>query len=308
MKDLLSGTDHVGEAAAVTEEQGALGGPTALRIMLGAHLRRMREDANISRSDAGWAIRGSESKISRLELGRVGFKTRDVDDLLTLYKLADPEERARLLDLAQQANNPGWWQRYDDLTPSWFHSYLGLEVAADLIRTFEVQFVPGLLQTPEYARAVTQLGHAEAPLPTAEVERLVALRVSRQEILTRTKPARLWAVIDEAALRRPIGGQAVLRDQLEHLVELARQPNITLQIIPFSAGGYAATGGAFSILRFSDTDLPDIVYIEHLTSAVYLDKREDLDKYVVTMDALSIAAGTPRETENVLTTIIKTLD
>jgi hypothetical protein len=279
-------------------EQGTPGGPTALRIMLGAHLRRMREEADISRSDAGWAIRGSESKISRLELGRVGFKVRDVDDLLTLYKLEDPAERERLL-------NPGWWQRYDDLTPTWFHSYLGLEVAAQLIRTYEVQFVPGLLQTPDYARAVVQLGRGERVLPEAELERLVTLRSSRQEILTRDeRPARLWAVVDEAVLRRPIGGWAVLRAQLEYLVEASRKPNVTLQILPFSGGGYAATGGAFSLLRFGDADLPDIVYIEHLTSAVYLDKREDLDEYVVTMDSLSIAASTPRQTQNLLASII----
>ncbi|WP_145813090.1 helix-turn-helix domain-containing protein [Kribbella amoyensis] len=276
--------------------------------MLGAHLRRMREEAGISRADAGWAIRGSESKISRLELGRVGFKSRDVADLLTLYKVADADERNRLLDLADQANNPGWWQRYDDLTPTWFHSYVGLEEAATLIRTFEVQFVPGLLQTEEYARAVSQLGHAEAPLPTAEVERLVALRTKRQKILTRPRPTRLWAVIDEVVLRRAIGGPAVLRDQLEHLLELSRLPNVTLQAIPIEAGGYAATGGAFTLMRFSDSDLPDVVYIEHLTSAVYLDKREDLDKYVVTMDALSVTAGTPRETDELLKTIIKSLD
>ena len=291
----------------MTEEQGTPGGPTALRIMLGAHLRRMREEAGISRADAGWAIRGSESKISRLELGRVGFKPRDVGDLLDLYRLTDQAERDRLIDLAKQANNPGWWQRYDDLTPSWFHSYLGLEEAASLIRTFEVQFVPGLLQTPDYARAVTQLGHAEAPLPKAETDRLVALRLARQRILTRGRATRLWAIVDEVVLRRAIGGPRVLRDQLEHLLELSSLSNITLQVIPIERGGYVATGGAFSLMRFADTDLPDVVYIEHLTSAVYLDKREEVDKYVVTMDALSIAAGTPRETEDLLKNIIKSL-
>ena len=281
-------------------EPGAYGGPTALRIMLGVHLRRLREEAGITRTDAGWAIRGSESKISRLELGRVGFKVRDVEDLLTLYKLKEGEERDRLLNLARDANNPGWWQRYDDLTPNWFHSYLGLEMAADLIRTFELQFIPGLLQTPEYAQAVVQLGRQDQPLSRSEQERLVALRTGRQEVLTRQRPARLWAVVDEAVLRRPIGSKAVLKDQLEYLIEASRRHNVTLQIIPFEKGGYTATGGAFTLLRFNDTDLPDIVYIEHLTSAVYLDKREELDAYVVTMDALSITAAQPRETERLL--------
>jgi uncharacterized protein DUF5753/helix-turn-helix protein len=288
-------------------EPGAYGGPTALRIMLGVHLRRLREDAGISRTDAGWAIRGSESKISRLELGRVGFKVRDVDDLLTLYKLDDPDERDRLLMLAREANNPGWWQRYDDLTPTWFHSYLGLEMAADLVRTFELQFVPGLLQTPEYARAVVDLGRLDEPLPKAEQDRLVALRMTRQQVLTRQPPARLWAVLDEAVLRRPIGGKKVLKEQLEFLIEASRRHNVTLQIIPFDKGGYTATGGAFTLLRFNDTDLPDIVYIEHLTSAVYLDKREELDAYVVTMDALSIAAAQPRQTEALIRAAIAEL-
>ncbi|GAA0607343.1 helix-turn-helix transcriptional regulator [Kribbella sandramycini] len=285
----------------------AYGGPTALRIMLGAHLRRLREDAGISRTDAGWAIRGSESKISRLELGRVGFKVRDVDDLLTLYKLEDDVERDRLLTLAREANNPGWWQRYDDLTPNWFHSYLGLEMAADLIRTFELQFVPGLLQTPDYARAVVELGRLDEPLPRAEQDRLITLRMRRQDVLTRQRPARLWVVIDEAVLHRPIGSKTILRNQLEYLIEASRRHNVTLQIIPFSTGGYTATGGAFTLLRFTDADLPDIVYIEHLTSAVYLDKRDDLDTYVVTMDALSIAAAQPRDTERLIRAAIDKL-
>src|SRR4029078_1179056 len=159
-----------------------------------------------------------ESKISRLELGRVGFKVRDVDDLLTLYKLDDAEARERLLRLATEANNPGWWQRYDDLTPQWFHSYLGLEMAADLIRTFELQFVPGLLHTPESARAVGQLGRPDPALSRAEQDRLVSLRMSRQDVLTRQRPARLWAVIDEAVLRRPIGSPDVLKAPLAHFL------------------------------------------------------------------------------------------
>nr|WP_202892613.1 helix-turn-helix transcriptional regulator [Kribbella shirazensis] len=271
-------------------------------------MRRLREAAGITRTQAAWEIRGSESKISRLELGRVSFKVRDVDDLLTFYKLEDESERERLLTMAQQANDPGWWQRYDDLTPIWFHDYLGLEMAADLIRTFELQFVPGLLQTPEYARAIIQLGRQDVALPRAEVDRLVSLRMSRQEVLTRQRPARLWAIIDESVLKRPIGSPAVLRAQLEYLIEASRRHNVTLQIIPFEKGGYTATGGAFTLLRFNDADLPDIVYIEHLTSAVYLDKREELDTYVVTMDAVTITAAQPRETESIIRRAIERLD
>lgn len=286
-------------------EPGGQSGPTALRIILGAHLRRMREAANISRMDAGWEIRSSESKVSRMELGRVGFKERDVSDLLRLYGLDDGEERDRLLALARDANNPGWWHRYGDVLPSWFHSYLGLEAAAQLIRTYELQFVPGLLQTPEYVRSVVQLGRTT--IPDQEIERRVALRLSRQEALARPNPVKLWAVVDEAVLRRPIGGVKAMRVQLEHLIDACRQPNITLQVMTYAAGN-PATGGAYSILRFPEQDLPDIVYIEHLTSALYLDKLEDLDQYTATMEALCVAAPPPSRTESILTGILNDFD
>ncbi len=287
-------------------ESGAQSGPTALRIILGAHLRRMRDAAGISRSDAGWEIRSSESKVSRMELGRVGFKERDVRDLLTLYGLDDGEERERLLALARDANNPGWWHRFGDVLPSWFHSYLDLESAAQLIRTYELQFVPGLLQTPEYVRAVVQLGRGL--IPAEEVERRVALRVNRQEILRRPDPVRLWAVVDESVLRRPIGGVKAMRLQLEHLLEATHLPNLTLQVMEFDGGGHAATGGAYSILRFPEQDLPDIVYIEHLTSALYLDKLEDLDRYTATMEALCVAAPPPNKTRDILARILRDYD
>jgi hypothetical protein len=291
----------------VVAESGAQSGPTALRIILGAHLRRMREAAGISRSDAGWEIRSSESKVSRMELGRVGFKERDVADLLKLYGMDDDEEHDRLLALAKDANNPGWWHRFGDVLPSWFHSYLGLEAAAQLIRTYELQFIPGLLQTPEYVRAVVQLGRGL--IPAEEVERRVALRVSRQEVLTRPlNPVRLWAVVDESVLRRPIGGRKAMRMQLEHLLEATEMGNVTLQVMPFESGGHAATGGAYSILRFPEQDLPDIVYIEHLTSALYLDKLDDLDQYTATMEALCVAAPPPNKTPDHIHRILKEFD
>jgi hypothetical protein len=241
-----------------------------------------------------------------MELGRVGFKERDVADLLRLYGLDDGEERDRLLALARDANNPGWWHRYGDVLPSWFHSYLGLEAAAQLIRTYELQFVPGLLQTPEYVRAVVQLGRTA--IPDQEIERRIALRLSRQEALARPNPVKLWAVVDEAVLRRPIGGVKAMQVQLERLIEACRQPNITLQVMPFTVGGNPATGGAYSILRFPEQDLPDIVYIEHLTSALYLDKLEDLDQYTATMEALCVAAPPPSRTEGILKDILDDFD
>jgi hypothetical protein len=263
----------------------------------------MREAAGISRSDAGWEIRSSESKVSRMELGRVGFKERDVRDLLTLYGLDDGEERERLLLLARDANNPGWCHRFGDVLPSWFHSYLDLEAAAQLIRTYEIQFVPGLLQTTDYVRAVVQLGRSL--IPAEEVERRVALRVNRQNVLTRPSPLRLWAVVDESVLRRPIGGVKPMCEQLEHLIELTHLPNLTLQVMQFKSGGHAASGGAYSILRFPERDLPDLVYIEHLTSALYLDKLEDLDTYTATMESLCVAAPAPNKTRDILAGILK---
>jgi hypothetical protein len=281
-----------------TQEEAAGSGPTVLRILLGAQLRRLREARSISREDAGWEIRASGSKISRMELGRVSFKERDVADLLTLYGVTDEGERQALIRLAQQANNPGWWHHYSDILPNWFQAYLGLEAAATLIRTYEIQFVPGLLQTPEYARAVILLGHAGAN--AAEIQRRIEVRRQRQVILARPDPPQLWVVIDEAVLRRPIGGVPVMKAQIEYLIGVSEAPNIRMQIIPFHAGGHAAAGGPFSILRFPEPELPDVVYVEQLTSAIYLDKREDVDHYAIAMERVCIDADPPDRTPEIL--------
>ncbi|GAA1645757.1 helix-turn-helix transcriptional regulator [Nonomuraea sp. NPDC048882] len=276
-------------------------GPTALRILLGSQLRKLREAKNVTREEAGHLIRGSESKISRMELGRVGFKERDVADLLTLYGVVDDQARSAVLDLVTTANEPGWWHRFNDVLPTWFQAYVGLEEAAARIRTYEVQFVPGLLQTKEYARAVVTAG--SAGIAAEEIARRVDLRLERQRMLDRPDGPIFWAVIDEAALRRPIGGAEVMRAQLEHLIDLMRQPSITIQIMPFSFGGHSAEGGAFSILRFPDNDLPDVVYVEQLASALYLDKREDVDRYTEVMERLCAVSTTPDETIELLRTI-----
>ncbi|WP_214415142.1 helix-turn-helix domain-containing protein [Sphaerisporangium fuscum] len=277
-------------------------GPTALRILLGSQLRRLREQKGISREEAGQHIRGSESKISRMELGRVGFKERDVEDLLGLYGVSDVEARASVMNLLEKANEPGWWHRFNDLLPSWFQAYVGLEEAASRIRTYEVQFIPGLLQTKEYARAVITAG--AAGIGAAEISRRVDLRMERQRVLDGDDGPIFWAVIDEAALRRPIGGAEVMRGQLEHLLELMRRPNITIQIMPFSFGGHSAEGGAFSILRFNDSELPDVVYVEQLASALYLDKREEVDRYSEVMERLCAVSTTPEATVDLLQKII----
>ncbi|WP_406288178.1 helix-turn-helix domain-containing protein [Embleya sp. NBC_00896] len=278
-------------------------GSTVRRILLGSQLRRLREAKGISREEAGYEIRASESKISRMELGRVSFKERDVADLLTMYGVGDETERAALLGLAAEANAQGWWHNYNDILPSWFQVYVGLEEAASVIRTYEVQFVPGLLQTPEYARAVVVAGQPSASV--AEVDRRVGLRMQRQSILYRDKPPRLWVVLDEAALRRPIGGRDVMRDQVRHLIEMAALPNVTIQIMPFRFGAHAAEGGPFLLLRFPESDLPDVVYLEQLTSALYLDKRDEVDAYTEVMDRLSVDGMPPDKSVDLLQRILK---
>jgi hypothetical protein len=283
---------------------GAAGGPTVLRMLLGAQLRKLREAGGISRQEAGWEIRASESKISRMELGRVSFKERDVADLLSLYGVDDEKERDALLSLAQQANTQGWWHKYGDAVPGWFQAYVGLEAAASVIRSYEVQFVPGLLQTEDYAHAVIVIGHASKS--KEDIERRVKLRMQRkQDLLDHAEARRLWAVVDEAALRRPIGGPEVMRGQLEALIEVSKLPNIRLQVIPFRFGGHAGAGGAFSILRFPDQDLPDVVYLEQLTSALYLDKREDVDQYLEAIERLCVEADPPSHTAETLSRILR---
>ncbi|WP_252374866.1 MULTISPECIES: helix-turn-helix domain-containing protein [unclassified Nonomuraea] len=276
------------------------GSPTVLRILLGTQLRRLRTEKGISREDAGYSIRASHAKISRLELGQVSFKKRDVADLLTLYGVTDPADREPLLALAEQANAPGWWHQYGDLLPSWFEVYIGLEGAASSIRTYENQFVPGLLQTPAYARAVIELAHEKAA--RSELDRRVALRMARQKRLD--SGLTLWAVIDEAVVRRTLGGPGTMREQLAHLLDVTAERNVTVQLMPFDRGGHAAAGGPFSIMRFPERELPDVVYMEQLTSALYLDKPADSDHYMEVMDRLSIQAEKPKATRRFLEQLI----
>ncbi|WP_405164093.1 helix-turn-helix domain-containing protein [Nocardia sp. NBC_01499] len=277
-------------------------GPTALRIAVGGQLRKLREMKGITPIEAGEYIRGSHAKISRLELGRTGYKDRDILDLLTLYGVTEPDQREMFLELARKANQPGWWHRYNDLLPSWFETYLGLEGAAQTIRTFEGQLVPGLLQTEDYTHAVIEVGHQNA-----EAARRVELRGKRQEILDIQDGPRLWAVLDEAVLHRPIGGKQVLREQIEHLVDMSMKQGVTIQVLPYEAGGHAAAGSSFTMLRFAEPELPDIVYIEQLTSALYLDRKEDLQLYREVMDKVAVQALTPERSRQLLADVAKEL-
>lgn len=271
--------------------------PTARRIILGARLRRLREAAEISRAEAGYAIRGSESKISRLELGRVSFKPRDVTDLLTMYGVTDVEEREGFLGLVRASNEPGWWHRYTDLVADWFQDYLGLEESASRIQTFEVQFLPGLMQTEDYAKAIATRGWSQ--LASQRADRQVAVRIRRQELLARPDAPQLWAIIDESVLHRPIGGRRVMLAQIEHLLELTKRPNITLQIVPYPLSGYAAEG-SFTMLRFAEPELPNVVYIEYLSGALYLDRQSETELYGRAFDRLTVDARTPDHSRQLL--------
>jgi transcriptional regulator with XRE-family HTH domain len=280
-------------------------GPTVQRMLVGARLRRLRTELGLSREQAGAAIRASEWKIHRLENGQVGFKERDIIDLLGLYEVTDPTEVAEFVALAREANTPGWWQHYGDVLPPWFRTYVDLESVASLIRTYEGQFIPGLLQTDAYMRAVVHGAHLEET--TEEVGRRVRLRLARQMLLTREGAPRLWAVIDEAALRRPVGGREVMRGQLERLLEAAKLPNVTLQILPFAAGAHPGMVGSFSVLRFPEDELPDLVYLEHLTSALYLNKPEEVDQYLHVMESICVRAAPPDQTVELLDQTLRAL-
>jgi transcriptional regulator with XRE-family HTH domain len=289
----------------MSEIRSEWGGPTVLRMVVGARLRRLRTDLGLSREQAGEAIRASAWKIHRLENGQVGFKDRDIVDLLRLYQVSDPAEVADFVTLARDANTPGWWQHYGDVLPAWFRTYVDLESVASLIRTYEGQFIPGLLQTDAYMRAVVHGAHLEET--AEEVGRRVRLRMARQVLLTREGAPRLWAVIDEAALRRPVGGREVMVGQLERLLEAAKLPNVTLQILPFAAGAHPGMVGSFSVLRFPEEELPDLVYLEHLTSALYLNKPEEVDQYLHVMESICVRAAPPDQTAELLDQTLRAL-
>jgi transcriptional regulator with XRE-family HTH domain len=276
-------------------------GPTVLRILLGTHLRRLRESKGISAQQAAKVIRGSESKISRIELGRNAIREIDILDLLTYYSV-DRAEREQLLTLAEQANRPGWWHRHTDILPEWFQTYVGMEESAASIRVYEPQFVPGLLQTEDYAGAVLALGD----FSPEETERHVRVRKERQQRFADGE-LKLWVIIEEPALRRPVSDARTQRDQISYLLQASERPNLTLQVVPYGVGGHAVPSG-FSVLRFSDRELPDIVYVEHLTSALYLDKQADVDQYLLALERLSIVSAPPSATPDILRAITSELE
>ncbi|MEU4249692.1 helix-turn-helix transcriptional regulator [Amycolatopsis sp. NPDC026612] len=272
-------------------------GPTARRMILGSQLRRLREEAGITRQQAGYNIRGSESKISRLELGRVGFKERDVTDLLTMYGVDDPTERRTFLEMVKQSNEPGWWRRFGDTMPNWFTDLVGLEEAAARIQIWEPIYVSGLLQIEPYARAI--FSHGRPDMADERVDQLVALRMRRQKMFSRPDAPRVWMVLDESVLYRPIGGMKVLKQQIEYLLEMSALPHVSVQVLPYSRSGLSAEH-AFSLLRFGEPELPNIAYVEYLTGAHYIEKREEIEKYSRALDMLAVDAETPERSRSML--------
>jgi transcriptional regulator with XRE-family HTH domain len=279
------------------------GSPTVLRMILGRQLQALREKAGLSYAQAAGAIYSSEWTIRRIEAGKGALKPLNIKSLLVAYGITDVREIDAFLGLARDASRPGWWHSYGDALPDWFEVAVGLEESASLIRAYEPQVVPGLLQTEGYARAITA-----ASFPSEqeeESERRVALRLARQDLLKRPAPPEYWVVLEEAVLRRPIGGPDVTRGQVKHLIECAARPNITVQVLPFAAGWHPAMYGMFNIFRFPDDAMPDVVYSEGLTSATYLNKPEETTQYTEALDRMAAQAATPDQSVSILRQILK---
>jgi transcriptional regulator with XRE-family HTH domain len=270
--------------------------------LLGAQLRQLREAKGLTRAAAGYTIRASESKMSRLELGRVSFKERDIRDLLMLYGVEAPDQRDGLLSLAKQANEPGWWHRYSDILPNWFEAYVGLEETATLIRTYEGHLVPGLLQTEDYARAVMLAG---APERIGRGGRAVAQATNgSQALLALSDAPRLWAVVDEAALHREVGGPAVMTEQLEHLLRMGQLPNVKIQILPTNAGAHGSMSGPICVFSFADPAEPDIGWLEHPLGGNIVDDPGDVATMAMLFDDLREAALGVRESTRLISALV----
>jgi len=270
-------------------------------ILLGAQLRRLRKARGISVEVASHAIGASHTKISRMERGRVGFKAREVADLLTLYGVTDQHQRQTLLTLALQTNAADWAHYYSDLLPSWGATFLGLEQASSVIRTYQPQVVPDLLQTEDVARALQRLRHPSDSV--LDIERRVALQMTRQEILTDPNAPSLWAMIDQAALWW-LAGSSALAEQVRHLITMAELPHVRLQVLPISSGEQVTISGPVTILRFADPELPDVVYHQQQTTALCLDRDEDVRHYRALMDNIGLLAKSPTQTINYLSTLL----
>ncbi len=278
--------------------------PTVRRRRLALELRRLREAARLTCEEVAEHLECSASKISRVETARVSVSPRDVRDMLELYGVPG-QQRDSLVQLARDSRQKGWWHAYSDTIQPQFATYVGLESAASEIRVYEVNLIPGLLQTADYARTIIKAGTMNGN--TEDVERKVALRMARQPALTRTEPPMLWTVVDEAALRRRVGGTELMRAQLEHVLELSGLKNVAMQVIPFGAGAHPAMGRPFVILVFPERIDTDVVYLEDLTSAFYLEDVDEVDRYNVFFNHLRATALSFDDSAALVTSVLKEL-
>jgi len=278
--------------------------PTVRRRRLALELRRLREAARLTCEEVAEHLECSASKISRVETARVSVSPRDVRDMLELYGVP-AQQRDSLVQLARDSRQKGWWHAYSDTIQPQFATYVGLESAASEIRVYEVNLIPGLLQTADYARTIIKAGTMNGN--QEDVERKVALRMARQPALTRTEPPMLWTVVDEAALRRRVGGTELMRAQLEHVLELSGLKNVAMQVIPFGAGAHPAMGRPFVILVFPERIDTDVVYLEDLTSAFYLEDVDEVDRYNVFFNHLRATALSFDDSAALVTSVLKEL-
>ena len=276
--------------------------PTVRRRRLALELRRLREAARLTCEEVAEHLECSTSKISRIETGRVSVSPRDVRDMLDLYGVS-AQQGASLVQLARDSRQKGWWHAYSDTIQPRFATYIGLESAASEIRIYEVTLIPALLQTEDYARTVITAGIVGGDRDG--VDRNVELLMARQPLLTSDDPPRLWAVLDEAALRRTVGGAGLMRLQLDHLLDLSRLPNVAIQVIPFGAGAHPAMGRPFVILAFPERADPDVVYLEDLTSALYVEDVDEVDRYNMFFNHLRATALSFEDSSALIMSAIK---
>ncbi len=267
------------------------------RRRLATELRKLREAANLTIEQAATDVRLSKSTLSRIETGKVGVQPRNVVALLKLYGVADTDA-AGLVQLARDARQHGWWYDYSGTMPKWFAGYVAFEDEATEIKLYDIQLVNGMFQTPDYARAMI-CAHFPEERPE-KIEERVELRMARQKILERPKPPRVWLVIDEAALSRPIGGPAVMAAQLERLAEASQLPTVTIQVLPFSQGAHAGMGVGFTIMEFAGSSDPSVVYLENLSGALFLDRHYHVGTHSLAFDHLRAAALSPADTVTLL--------
>jgi transcriptional regulator with XRE-family HTH domain len=288
----------------VSDNRSGGSAPTVLRIVLGKRLRTLREQAGVSFEDAARAIEVTPLTVRRIEKAEVGLRIPYVRELLVTYGVP-AQEIDDFLELAREANQPGWWYKYRDVLPEWFKAYVSLESEATVIRLYEPHYVPGLLQTHDYAAALLRVGFPNES--KEDIDRRVSLRLKRQDLLAKSDAPAVWAILDETVLRRPVGGTEVMRAQIDRMLESLEQPKVRIQIMPLAVGAHPGAFGPFHHFRFGFSELPDVVYSENLTGAVYVDRPEDVVSYLEVLDRMSVQAEPVARTRDILVELRKEL-